>query len=187
MRTRSSRRRARASLALVALVVLGLADAAAHKERAQAMAADLANPDAYVEAHNRVRADVQRPEGYQGSWAPLPPLAWSVELAAGAQQWAEHLRDDGKCKLAHSDTRDGENLAIGKGLGVAQAVRLWADEGKRYTYAPVYEFEIPTGHYTQVVWRKTTHLGCGFANCGSTVVIVCRYNPPGNHIGKAPF
>ena len=46
-------------------------------------------------------------------------------------------------------------------LSIARAVDMWASEGKQYNYVPQYAFEIPTGHYTQVVWRKTTHIGCG--------------------------
>lgn len=38
---------------------------------------------------------------------------------------------------------------------------------------------------TQMVWKATTELGCGAADCGPSrgVMYVCRYNPPGNVIG----
>jgi pathogenesis-related protein 1 len=44
------------------------------------------------------------------------------------------------------------------------------------------------GHYTQVVWRKSTDLGCGFATCsggGGFVndIWICNYAPAGNSIG----
>ena len=142
---------------------------------------------AFVDAHNAVRAGVGKPAGYSRAWSPLPPLAWSEEVAASAQEWADHLREDNKCKLVHSDTRYGENLAMGKDLDIANAVGMWASEGKRFRYSPVYEFDIPTGHYSQVVWRTTTHVGCGMTKCGRTAVVVCRYSPAGNRIGKAPF
>jgi pathogenesis-related protein 1 len=141
-----------------------------------------------LDMHNAVRAGVSKPAGYDGAWTAVPPLAWSDEVAAAAQQWADHLRDDNKCKMEHSDDHTyGENLAAGVAMAIPQAVQMWASEGQRYHYSPVYEFEIPTGHYTQVVWRKTTQLGCGRAACGHNVVVVCRYSPPGNYIGGKPY
>jgi pathogenesis-related protein 1 len=166
-------------LLFVALAVGGIAASKAPNP------ADTAR--AFVDAHNAVRAGVTQPAGYKGAWAPIPPLAWSDEIAATSQEWANHLRDDNKCKLVHYDSNYGENLAMGKGLDIAGAVDMWASEGKRYRYTPIYEWDIPTGHYTQVVWRKTTQVGCGIASCGKTVVMVCRYSPPGNHIGKSPY
>jgi hypothetical protein len=37
-----------------------------------------------------------------------------------------------------------------------------------------------TGHFTQLVWRATTELGCARAQCGGIDVVVCQYDPPGN-------
>lgn len=43
-------------------------------------------------------------------------------------------------------------------------------------------------HYTQVVWAKTTHIGCGLAvsnpTKGFTTTIVCNYGKAGNHENK---
>jgi len=150
-------------------------------------AADFANARTYLDAHNAVRASVKPPADYKGAWVPIPPLAWSDELALSAQAWADHLKNDRKCKLEHSDTRNGENLAGGKGLDAKYAVKLWENEGKNFRWVPVYEFDIPSGHYSQVVWRKTTLVGCARVSCGRTVTIVCQYSPPGNHIGKSPY
>jgi pathogenesis-related protein 1 len=141
----------------------------------------------FVDAHNAVRAAVQKPANHPGPWSPVPPVAWSDEIAGTAQAWAEHLRDTRKCGLLHSGTRDGENLAAGQDMDAARAVRMWAGEIDAFNYSPEYEFDKRSGHYSQVVWRGTTHIGCGRATCGRNAVVVCRYSPAGNHIGKAPY
>jgi uncharacterized protein YkwD len=145
--------------------------------------------DEYVAAHNAVRAAVTEPANYTGTWAPLPPVTWNETVAATAQAWAEHLRDTQNCGLVH-DTASGygENLAAGSGkMTPTTAVNLWAAEKANYTYSPKYAFMSNTGHYTQIVWRTSVEIGCGSATCGNTTVICCRYSPPGNYIGKAPY
>ncbi len=43
------------------------------------------------------------------------------------------------------------------------------------------------GHYTQIVWRTTTQVGCAAFKCGSTLLVVCNYNPAGNWVGRHPY
>jgi uncharacterized protein YkwD len=146
------------------------------------------NAQAFVDAHNAVRAAVQEPAGYTGSWQPLPPVSWSDDVAATAQAWADNLKNNMSCELQHaSGTGYGENLAGGTHLSPQSAVELWASEEKNYTYSPKYEFTNDTGHYTQIVWRKSTHIGCASAACPGSNVVVCRYDPPGNYIGQQIF
>ena len=41
-----------------------------------------------------------------------------------------------------------------------------------------------TGHFTQVVWKSTKHVGCGIASCGGNDLLVCQYSPAGNYDGQ---
>jgi hypothetical protein len=128
---------------------------------------------ALVEAHNRARAK-----------HCAPPLAWSKEVAASAQRWADTLRARG-CGLGHSGGRYGENLAAGTAgtIDEGAAVALWYAEGQRYPF-PRGGFSMKTGHFSQLVWRATTRLGCGRTECNGLEIWVCQYDPPGNVEGE---
>ncbi|MEI9851281.1 MAG: CAP domain-containing protein [Sphingomonas sp.] len=43
------------------------------------------------------------------------------------------------------------------------------------------------GHYTQMVWWSTTHVGCAVAGNGARDYLVCRYSPRGNWIGQSAY
>lgn len=143
----------------------------------------------YVDAHNAVRAEVTAPSNYSGTWVPLPNVTWSEEVAASAQQWANHLRDELDCRLQHegSGTGYGENLAMGTNLTPAKAVEMWASEKSLFTYTKPFSYTASAGHYTQIVWRTSVEIGCASATCDRSVVISCRYKPPGNMIGGQIF
>lgn len=110
-----------------------------------------------------------------------PPLAWSARLAAYAQDWANSLRDRG-CKFEHSrGNKFGENLAGGTtgALDGSSVTAMWYDEVKLYDFKSG-GFSMETGHFTQLVWRGTTALGCAKSTCNGMDLWVCEYDPPGN-------
>ncbi|CAE6415913.1 unnamed protein product [Rhizoctonia solani] len=129
--------------------------------------------DAYLKGHNDIRAQ-------HGA----SPLTWATDLAAAAAKWAEN------CVWEHSQGKVGafgENLAAGTGLGAAAAVKMWTDEASEYNPAsPQYS------HFTQVVWKATTEVGCAVRSCngllsgysGAVNFHVCEYRKPGNVIGQ---
>ncbi len=133
--------------------------------------------------HNNARAAVD-----------VPPLQWSNALAAYAQQWADHLAVSG-CKMEHRPRSGtwkqlyGENLFMGSAgyFDVADAVTFWESEKMDYKGKLTIKNFAQVGHYTQMVWKTTTHVGCGIAVCGDQVIIVCNYNPAGNMLGETPY
>ena len=52
-------------------------------------------------------------------------------------------------------------------MRVGQVVQLWYDEEPDYDYKNP-RFSNKTGHFSQVIWKATTEIGCAFVTrCGS--------------------
>jgi pathogenesis-related protein 1 len=145
--------------------------------------------------HNLVRANASNPTPNPA----LPPLTWSVDLAKTAQAYAEKLAAQCSNSPAHSMAPGlGENLAasFGATMSAQQAVDGWAGEKACWTYGDFGTTDACNaqcasqmhsdgcGHYTQIIWRDTTQLGCGVASCGSGAGLkdywICNYSPQGN-------
>jgi pathogenesis-related protein 1 len=140
--------------------------------------------EALLQAHNKARAEVG-----------VSPLRWSKELAIYAQAWAAHLAS-AECRLEHRPRSGtwkqvyGENLFMGTAgyYDVADAVKAWEGEKTYYSGEPLnYSNWKDSGHYTQVVWKDTTHVGCAKAECKGNMLVVCNYDPPGNVLGQKPY
>lgn len=144
---------------------------------------------AALEAHNRVRAQVG-----------VPGLAWDEELVRLAQDWANRLCQGGRgfTGLEHRPQRfgAGENLWMGATTAseiypVTEAVQSWAEERSFFDVRSGRCRGGVCGHYTQIVWRTTTHVGCAAATCPSdgwkATVWVCNYRPAGNIIDVRPY
>ncbi len=132
-----------------------------------------------IAAHNEWRQQV----GVDG-------LTWHSELANAAQTWANTLQDQA-CKLEHNpNTPYGENIywASGTSPTPKSVVDSWGSEKADYDYdTNICQPDKVCGHYTQIVWEKTTEVGCGKAACANEHVWVCNYNPPGNSAGQKPY
>lgn len=59
------------------------------------------------------------------------------------------------------------------------AIDGWGNEEKDYSYSDAV-FSETTGHFTQLVWKATTQVGCGAFNCPDGWYFTCEYYPPGN-------
>jgi pathogenesis-related protein 1 len=133
-------------------------------------------PREMLAAHNAVRARVG-----------VPPLAWSEQLAARAQEWANTLL--ARRQFGHRPHQAyGENLfeMDGAAASPAQVVNDWASEARDYDYKSN-RCRGRCGHYTQIVWRDTKSVGCGVARGGGREVWVCDYDPAGNWAGERPY
>lgn len=122
----------------------------------------------------------------------IPGLTWSNELAAVAQRWANHLAIEQGCRFFHSSSEYGENLSMGSGAShnFTDAIEGWAAERKdfNYTTKQCNGNWAKCGHYTQIIWKSTTKVGCASAKCANgSIIIVCNYDPAGNMMGETPY
>lgn len=135
-------------------------------------------------AHNRERRD-----------AGVPPLVWNTSLAAEAQAYARTLARERIFRHSDKATRagpEGENLWMGstRAYSYEFMVGSWIDEQRYYRPRAVLPNFSSTGrwqdvgHYTQMIWRGTTAVGCGLASNADNDYLVCRYSPPGNVYGR---
>lgn len=148
----------------------------------------------------------------------MPALTWSTTASTVAEKYAKLLAvrsctstlPSGQARLVHGKiaapasysfssgtTQMGENLAAAGSSGsypaVATLVNLWSNEKVDYTYSSnTCASGKVCGHYTQMVWKNTTAVGCGYAKCtdGSAMkrsFISCNYTSAGNVVGQKPY
>ncbi|OWF45998.1 peptidase inhibitor 16-like [Mizuhopecten yessoensis] len=149
----------------------------------------------YVEAHNEARHRA-RPTPKDE-----PDMAWDASLATLAQSYAD------RCIWGHNAQRSngqnypyvGENLFVTTaqdGVEPSAAVEAWESEVKDYHFDTMKcNAGKMCGHYTQVVWHDSTHVGCGVKVCPTlqnssfkkATLIVCNYGPGGNFQGEHPY
>ena len=139
-------------------------------------------PPRVLAAHNVVRAQ-----------AGVAPLAWDPALGLSAARFAQRLAITNM--FQHSDRRarggTGENLWMGtRGVfTVERMVNDWASERHLFR-AGIFPAVAGTrnwadvGHYTQIIWPTTTHVGCAIGSNARVDYLVCHYSPTGNVIGR---
>lgn len=103
-------------------------------------------------------------------------LTWDSEVYAYAQAYADKFTCGGS--LVHSGGQYGENLALGYS-NVEDAFNAWYSEGDNYDYSTASSFD----HFTAIIWKSTTKLGCAYKACNQGNYVVCSYDPAGNVVG----
>ncbi|CAH8824368.1 unnamed protein product [Trichobilharzia szidati] len=123
--------------------------------------------------HNRLRA-------LHG----CPELQLDNELMYSAQKWAETLAQAEK--LYHSNHNAyGENLAFKMSAAPCiitgdEVSQTWYSEIEYHDFSQCYHSN--TRHFTQMIWKSTTHVGFGVALSAdkTKAYVVGRYLPVGN-------
>ncbi|CAL1537633.1 unnamed protein product [Lymnaea stagnalis] len=135
---------------------------------------------AFLSGHNKLRSSVN-----------VQDLVWDSKLATIAEKYTSG------CVRNETSTGYGETLFYSypkvrnnKKLA-SEAIGFWASPVN--FVKPKWECSIKSktacGAATQLVWRKTTHIGCSIAHCSDNFenFVVCLYTPRGNIIGESPY
>lgn len=160
-------------------------------------------PEDILHSHNVVRER-----------AGIAPLQWSSKLGEMASARVLKLANEG-CYIEHSPLKErwyeasfeyiGENLykVINMKPTGVDIVDAWYAELEDYSFGQVGSQCVKQkcagrasppctlGHFTQVMWSKSTHVGCARAECPDqakrTFISVCNYGEGGNIVGRYPF
>jgi pathogenesis-related protein 1 len=166
------------ALMCLGLILLGTSVANAQYKKAKVRSA--VSPVSTIaremlSVHNGIRADRK-----------LPPLQWSDTLAVYSQKWANALLKSNRA--AHNPNSPyGENILVsGIGSTPSSIVNEWASESRDYSYQ-TNACSTDCGHYTQIVWRHTSRVGCAVARGVQREIWVCSYDPPGNYRDEWPY
>jgi len=129
-------------------------------------------------AHNAIRHKIG-----------VPPLKWSDMLAGRAAEWANTLARTGASRMQGVP---GQNIAYTAPPGTAKAhdiVTAWAAEASNYDHEKnaCIDTKRRCNHFTQVVWRNSSFLGCATAHDAQRDIWVCDYDPPGNDVAEKPY
>nr|CAH8866010.1 unnamed protein product [Trichobilharzia regenti] len=141
-----------------------------------------------LQLHNEYRHKVMNCElTNQPPAKYLPDLQWDNELAQLAQKLAD------TCIFDHDEPKSRKFSYVGQNVAgsatVEIAVKAWFEEYKYYNFY-TQGCSYMCGHYTQMVWEKTTHVGCGVKVCPRSdygLSIVCNYGEGGNWKGQHPY
>jgi hypothetical protein len=132
--------------------------------------------------HNAARADVG-----------APPLKWDSTLAVAAASYGPALSRLGR--LVHSPRagreNQRENLWMGQQgrFGPEDMIGTWTAEKNHFSPGQFPNVSrtgnwSDVAHYTQMIWKTTTHVGCAIYRDGGWDYLICRYSPPGNRDGN---
>lgn len=134
-----------------------------------------------LDAHNQARAEFGTPD-----------LEWDDGLAKQARQWAEVLAAEGRMRHASQSERvgAGENLWMGSAGAYSASFMVNAFVDEKRDFRPGKFPQVSrtgnwrdVGHFTQVVWQGTSHVGCAVVRNERDDFLVCRYWPAGNTYG----
>ncbi|KAJ5227955.1 hypothetical protein N7489_008663 [Penicillium chrysogenum] len=127
-------------------------------------------------------------------------LTWSDDLAQAAHTLASRCVYEHDTSIPSASGSYGQNIAYGYDeaqVGEKIISQMMYTDEEPY-FASLYGQASPDmsnfskwGHFTQIVWKGTSHVGCATVSCsdlknagGAAPFTVCNYGTPGNYAGE---
>jgi hypothetical protein len=147
--------------------------------------------------HAPVMTDLLNAHNAKRALHCTPKLQWDQAIADAALAWAKKCTNTHESQDAHpvnpNPSQWGENLMTFRPAG--QTKDADALQNSWYCEINWYKFEAPkwaggskngcdppvNGHFTQLVWKDTTKVGCAKTQCSFGDYWVCKYSKPGNN------
>lgn len=114
-----------------------------------------------------------------------PAMVWNASVAQAAATWGM------QCRKGHeSQSTYGENLMSTTSYQLDMSWLISISTGSWYREVEDYDCSRPgyqagTGHFTQIIWKSSSAMGCAAQMCSQTEGwVVCRYWPAGNYLGQ---
>lgn len=135
-----------------------------------------------VKLHNKYRSQADPPA------SDLMVLIWDDKIAEVAQKLANQCRlfHDKDRRVPHYGVHIGQNIAVGYSSW-SETVESWYSEKKKFKYG-IANSMMKVGHFTQILYEKTSRVGCGFSQCTNGNFYVCNYGSGQmNYAFKTPY
>lgn len=140
------------------------------------------------------QAEALRAHNVERRLVGVKDLVWYAPLAKDAQAWADYIAQKNVMEHANQKTY-GESIWYNRAgmRTVGAMIAGWSIEKTMYIVGAKHPRISTTGnwhhvgHYTQMVWSGTTHVGCAVSRAKGRDWLVCRYAPLGNFWGQAAY
>ena len=121
-------------------------------------------------------------------------LSYCQKLTSDAEKFAKYLADNDKFSNSTDRGNVGESLYYywtndpKFQINADKIIDGWYKESEKYPWKggndEVMEEFQEIGHFTQMVWKGSEKFGVGYARNGEKHIVVARYEPSGNVVGR---
>lgn len=150
--------------------------------------------DHIVLLHNRVRNKLAAGKTRFRGASNIPTITYDDDLQYTAQCWTDKcIQGSDICRRTVSFFKTGQNYFKSDNvdcntMGVFKtAIDAWYSEIDTTTEECLRSYNGCSKNFTQMIWAKTTHVGCGRIRTTDYCSIVCNYGPAGNMQGEPVY